>query len=61
MPLMKCTRAIIFKKNELELSDKESKEVMQLLHDIQSLNRKQTQFFSFAFGEIVEEIAENVQ
>ena len=61
MSLLKCTGKIIEQRNKLKLSDKEAKEVMQLLHGIQSLNRKQSQFFSFAFGEIVEEITENVR
>jgi len=59
--MLKCTKAIIEQRKKLKLSDTEAKEVMQLLHGIQSLNRKQSQFFSFAFDEIVEETAQNVQ
>jgi len=60
MLLMKCTEAIIEKRNELKLSDKEARKVMELLYKIQDLNEVESLFFDFAFGEIVKELSKDV-
>lgn len=58
---MKCTASIIEKRNELNLLDWEAREVMQVLHTIQGLNKSQQEFLSFALGKIVRELSENVR
>ena len=54
--MMKCTTAIIEKSKELNLSDKDKKEVMQILHDLQDLNEGQRVFFMFSFNAILKEL-----
>ena len=58
--MMECTSAIIEKRKELNLLDWEAREVMELLYKIQELGEAQSQFFNFAFGEIVKELSKDV-